>query len=296
MASSTSDDQENWGARCWELISAMRARSPLIQCITNLVSMDLMANVLLAGGASPAMVHALPEIEDFTPHADALLINIGTLSDAWLPSMTSAAVTSSLTGRPWILDPVAAYVSEFRMAACLSLLKLKPTVIRGNASEIIALSSASRLQGGKGADSSHGSEEAVDAAKDLARSSGAVVAVTGAVDLVTDGRRVVEISNGVPLLQKITATGCAVTALVAAFVAVAPLRAVDATACALSVFGLAGELAMQVSKGPGSLRVNLLDSLHGMDEQTVISGANIRYRARAGLVSKTNLSHEEKEE
>ena len=125
--------------------------------------------------------------------------------------------------------------------------------------------------------------EARDAAKDLAISTGAVVAVTGAVDLVTDGRTVVEVRNGVPMLQKITATGCAVTALVAAFVAVAPPRALEATACALAVFGLAGELGMGISRGPGSLRVNLIDSLHGMEEEAVTSGVNIRYRGTADI-------------
>ncbi|CAA6662564.1 unnamed protein product [Spirodela intermedia] len=245
--------------------------------------MDLMANVLLAGGASPAMVHSLPEINDFTPHTDALLINIGTLSEAWLPSMMAAAAAAARSGRPWVLDPVAVSASDFRLNACLQLLLLRPAVIRGNASEIIGISNASRVQGSKGADSSHESVEAIDAAKSLALSSGAVVAVTGAVDLVTDGKQVMAVTNGVPMLQKITATGCAVTALIAAFVAVTPQRALQATACALAVFGLAGEIGMATSRGPASLRMNLIDSLHGMDEEAVTSGVNIQHRASADL-------------
>lgn len=125
--------------------------------------------------------------------------------------------------------------------------------------------------------------EAIEAAKSLALSSGAVVAVTGAVDLVTDGKQVVAVTNGVPMLQKITATGCAVTALIAAFVAVSPQLALEATSCALAVFGLAGEIGMAMSRGPASLRVNLIDSLHGMDEEAVTSGVNIQHRASADL-------------
>lgn len=237
--------------------------------------MDLVANALLAAGASPAMVHALPEIADFTPRSDALCVNIGTLSDGWLPSMRAAAGAAVANGRTWVLDPVAVSASDFRMEACLGLLELKPAVIRGNASEILGLSSARRIRDSKGVDSSHESMDALDAAKSLARTSGAVVAVSGAVDFVTDGNLVVGALNGVPMMQKITATGCAVTALIAAFVAVEPSNALEATACALSIFGLAGELGMEMAKGPASLRMHMIDSLHGLDEETVASRVKI---------------------
>jgi hydroxyethylthiazole kinase len=128
-----------WGHRAWSLLSAVRARAPLVQCITNLVSMDIAANVLLAAGASPAMVHSLREVPDFTPRCDAVYVNVGTLSEDWLPSMRAAASA----GRPWVLDPVAAAASGFRMKACLELLSLCPAVVRGNASEILALASRS---------------------------------------------------------------------------------------------------------------------------------------------------------
>lgn len=132
-----------WPRKAWTFVSAVRRRSPLVQCITNFVSMDLMANTLLAAGASPAMIHSSDEIPDFTPQAHALCVNVGTLSGEWLPAMKLAAEWSSKSGKPWVLDPVAAGASRFRMNACLELLKLKPTVIRGNGSEIIALSKAS---------------------------------------------------------------------------------------------------------------------------------------------------------
>ncbi|CAO2173707.1 unnamed protein product [Urochloa humidicola] len=254
-----------WGRRAWLLLSAVRARAPLVQCITNLVSMDIAANALLAAGASPAMVHSLREVPDFTPRCDAVYVNVGTLSEDWLPSMRAAASAS----RPWVLDPVAAAASGFRMEACLELLELRPAVVRGNASEILALADRS------GADSSHESVDALQAAKALALSSGSVVAVSGAVDFITNGEEVVGASNGVPMMQKITATGCAVTALIAAFIAVEPSDALVAAACALAIFGLAGEIGMESSKGPASLRTHLIDALYCLDEETVTSRVNI---------------------
>lgn len=124
-------------------------------------------------------------------------------------------------------------------------------------------------------DSSHSSTDAVDAAKSLALSSGAVVAVTGAVDVITDGNRIIGAANGVPLLQRITASGCSVSALIAAFVAVDPKHAFEATASALSVFGVAAEMGMGMAKGPASLRVHTIDSLYSIDETSVLSHAKI---------------------
>ena len=136
-------EPSRWPAKAWSLLSATRNESPLIQCITNFVSMDLMANTLLSAGASPAMIHTADEIPDFTPHARAVCINVGTLSADWLPAMKLAAQFACQSGKPWVLDPVAAGASGFRLKACLELVELKPTVIRGNASEVIALSKAS---------------------------------------------------------------------------------------------------------------------------------------------------------
>ena len=128
---------------------------------------------------------------------------------------------------------------------------------------------SSKLQG---VGSSHGSGEALQAAEALARSSGAVVAVSGAVDFITDGEQVISVRNGVAMMQKITAAGCAVTALIAAFVRVYPSDALAAAACALVIFRLAGETGMESAKGPASLRMHLIDTLYGLGEQTVTSG------------------------
>ncbi|KAJ7979717.1 hydroxyethylthiazole kinase family protein [Quillaja saponaria] len=263
-----------WGPKAWAFLSAVRRQSPLVQCITNFVSMDLMANTLLSAGASPAMLHSIEEIPDFTPHAHALCINVGTISPSWLPAMKAAAELSSKLGKPWVLDPVACGASSFRLNACLELVALKPIVIRGNGSEIVALAKAS-VEPAKGVDSIHGSMDAVEAAKSLAQESGAIVAVSGAVDIVTDGKRVLGASNGVAMMQSITATGCSVTALITAFVAVDKIHALEASVAALSIFGVAGEMGMRLAKGPASLRMHLIDSLYGLDEAAVLSHVNI---------------------
>jgi hydroxyethylthiazole kinase len=154
------------------------ARATLVHNITNFVAMDVSANCLLALGASPAMVHAEEEVEDFVAIACALVVNIGTLSPPWVAAMARAAARARALGRPWVLDPVGAGATSYRTRTALELIGLHPTVIRGNASEILALAGAAAGPT-KGVDSTHGTDEAVDAAAQLARSSGAVVAVTG---------------------------------------------------------------------------------------------------------------------
>eukprot|EP00850_Spirogloea_muscicola_P018034 SM000161S02416 [mRNA] locus=s161:76993:78211:- [translate_table: standard] len=196
--------------------------------------------------------------------------------------MLAAARAARRHSRPWVLDPVAAGATAFRSQACVELVQLGPTVIRGNASEVLALAAAAGASAevttsSKGVDSAHGSAEALSAAKALAVAKATVVAVSGATDFVTDGRRVLAINNGVPLLQRVTATGCAVSALIAAFLAVLPSKPVDAAAYALSIFGLAAEIAMERGGhvGPGSLRLHLLDALHSLDSDAVLLGSRI---------------------
>eukprot|EP00249_Psilotum_nudum_P011555 c23237_g2_i1 orf=442-1275(-) len=264
---------ETLGSEAWNCLCMVREAAPLIQCITNYVSMDIMANTLLAAGASPAMVHAVEEISDFTALAHALCINIGTLSPDWVFSMKAAAVRANELGKPWVLDPVGVGASRFRTERCLELIALRPAVIRGNASEIMVMVGATAPT--KGVDSAHASTDALEAAKELSRRTQSIVAVSGAVDLVTDGKRVLGVSNGVALMQRIAATGCAVTALITAFVAVSPSRPLEAAAFALAVFGLAGEIGHEKANGPASLRMHLLDSLHGLDEGTVLSRIRI---------------------
>ncbi|KAK9842263.1 hypothetical protein WJX81_003512 [Elliptochloris bilobata] len=260
-------DLQLTGASAWELFCKVKETGPLIQCITNFVSMDIMANMLLAAGASPAMAHSREEAAEFVRLASAVLINVGTLSPEWTDSMRATATAARELGKPWVLDPVGAGATTFRTQTILSLVDLKPTLIRGNASEVMAV--AGGVGTVRGVDSTASAVEALSLGKDLARRVGCVVAISGATDLVTDGHRVVACRNGTPLLTKVTATGCAVTALAAAFIACAPHDPLTATAHALAVFGLAAELAAREARGPASLRVGLLDALYSVKQSQV---------------------------
>lgn len=278
-----SSDMQRDALDLWQRV---QQRGPLVQCITNYVSMDIMANMLLAAGMSPAMAHSLDEVEEFVRIASALLINMGTLSSDWVASKKLAAKEAVAVGKPWVLDPVGCGATSYRTAACVAMLRQRPAVVRGNASEILALAGAAADI--KGVDSTAASHEALDAAKQLATANNCVVAVSGAVDLVTDGSTVLEVHNGVAMLTKITAAGCSVTALIAGFLAVAqPHETLLATAAAMAVFGFAAELGAAGAAGPGSLRVGLLDSLHklagaaGSDEgrQQLLQGLKITQRS-----------------
>lgn len=245
------------------LLAEMRQAVPLVQCITNFVAMNIAANVLLAAGASPAMVHAEEEAGEFAGLAGALTINIGTLSTSWLSGMRSAAIAAQKAGKPWVLDPVAHYATEFRRTAVAGLMDLRPTIVRANASEIIALSG--QQSSGQGVDSRDAVERAEDSAVLLARKHGAVVAVTGEVDFVTDGQNAVRIAGGSPLMPKVTALGCSLTCLVGAFTAASPNDPFNATVAALATFAAAGEQAGSEAAGPGSFSWRFLDALAALD-------------------------------
>jgi len=247
--------------------------------VTNYVSMDVAANALLAIGASPAMVHAPQEAEDFGAIADALVINIGTLSADWIVGMEAAADVAGRLGRPWTLDPVGVGATGYRNEATRRLLARKPTVVRGNASEIMAAANVAGLQGEavapKGVDSAHETAAASALARALARRQGCVVAATGAVDFITDGERAVALANGSPLMSKVTALGCALSATIAAFAAVTP-DAFLATAAAIGVYGVAGEMAGVSASRPGSFRVAFLDALDAVGDSDIVTRLKVR--------------------
>lgn len=236
----------------------LRERQPLVQCITNYVSMDIAANLLNAAGASPAMVHDAREAGEFAGLAGAVVLNIGTLSPPWVEGMIAAATVARERGTPWVLDPVAVGATSYRRETVQTLLTYQPTVIRGNPSEIRSLATATSE--GKGVDSESGSETALTAAIELARRAGTVVAVTGEEDLVTDGERTVAVRGGDPRMPMITALGCAVSALTGACCAVEP-DSLAAAATALALVAVAGERAGTRAEGPGSLRWRMLDEL-----------------------------------
>lgn len=253
-------------AQVIDLLERVRARNPLVHNITNFVAMDISANLLLAVGASPAMIHAEEEAGGFARISDAVVINIGTLSPTWVAGMVAAVTAARDAGKPWVLDPVGVGATAYRTATVHDLLKHRPTIIRGNASEILSIAGAEGS--GKGVDSGADSNSALGVAQHLAADLGTVIAMTGVIDYVTDGRRTIAIAGGHPLMTKVTAVGCAATALVGAFVAVES-DAVAAAAAALGVLAVAGEIAGEGAAGPGSFRVRLLDVLAGLDAATL---------------------------
>ncbi|HEY9130176.1 MAG TPA: hydroxyethylthiazole kinase [Dyella sp.] len=245
-------------------LHAARQRSPLVHCITNFVAMNMAANAVLAIGASPAMVHAEEEAAEFAAIADALTVNIGTLSSDWLAGMLAAATSAQRNGKPWVLDPVAHQATAFRREATARLLALRPAAIRGNASEILALSGgASRAQG---VDSRDAVEVAEEGAVRLARTLGTVIAVTGEVDFLTDGERSLRFAGGSPWMPRVTAMGCAQTCVMGALLAVLPGQPFEAAATALAMFKQAGERAARDATGPGSFHWRFIDTLAAIDE------------------------------
>ena len=252
-------------------LDRMRQAAPLVQNITNYVAMNVMANVMLAGGASPAMVHAREEAAEFTALAQALTINIGTISPGWADAMLDSAAAAHTQGTPWVLDPVAVGATGYRRDIGAQLLARNPTVVRGNASEIMALAGAEAS--GKGADAADAVAHAHQAARDLAQRTGGVVAVTGPMDFVTDGKRSAEVANGHVLMPRVTALGCSLTGILGAFtVGQDPF---EATVAALAYYGLAGERAAEGARGPGAFQGAFLDALYTMEAADLSRGARI---------------------
>ncbi|WP_348534485.1 hydroxyethylthiazole kinase [Pontiella agarivorans] len=250
--------------KLWKHISAVRTQSPLVQNITNYVVMNNTANALLAVGASPIMAHALREIDEMVALCNALVVNIGTLDHAWSDAMLQAARRARALKKPWILDPVGAGATSYRDQVLSRLIALRPTAIRGNASEILALANANQSRT-KGVDSTAQSSEALDAAKALHKLTGAVVGISGETDFIVSDQPVIQIHNGTPLMTRVTGLGCSATALIGAFLAVTENSA-EAVAAATALLSIAGELAEKNSNGPGSLQMNLLDKLYNLTE------------------------------
>lgn len=251
----------------WIDIQRIRAKGPLVHNITNYVVMNNSANALLALGASPIMAHAIDEVDEVVAISDALVINIGTLSRAWIESMILAGQAARRKGIPVVLDPVGCGATSLRTATVRRLLdEVRPSIVRGNASEIRSIVIDER--GAKGVDSAHGTDEALEAAEALARRHGCVVSVSGETDLVVDGKSVIRVRNGHPMMPRVTGLGCTASALTGAFAAVNP-SALEAAANAMVVSGIAGEMASERSSGPGSFQVSFIDALYLMNEDEV---------------------------
>ncbi|EOC1311051.1 hydroxyethylthiazole kinase [Cronobacter turicensis] len=247
------------GSHAAPVVTQLRRHAPLVHCITNDVVQNFTANVLLALGASPAMVVDAEEAAQFAAIADALLINLGTLTRPQQQAMRAAIDSACAAGKPWTLDPVAVGALTLRTEFAQEILARHPAAIRGNASEIRAL--AGESGGGRGVDATESAHQAREAAVLLARRSGAIVAVTGEVDYITDGERTLAVEGGTAMLTRVVGTGCALSAVVAACCALPGDRLENvATACWL--MKRSGEQAQAVSRGPGSFSSALLDSLH----------------------------------
>lgn len=245
------------------IAAAVRDRSPLVQYLTNFVSMDIAANVLNAVGASPAMVHDARESGEFARIASAVGINIGTPSPSWVDGMDAAASAAHEVGTPWVLDPVAVGATTYRRDIVTQLVRHSPTVVRGNASEILAL--ATSQAGGRGVDSVAASTDALESAVELARQLSTVVVVSGVEDVVTDGARTALVHGGHRWMPMVTALGCSATALVAACCAVDD-DPFEASIAAMAMLAAAGERAGARAEGPGSFRVALIDELAALDD------------------------------
>lgn len=237
----------------------IRTCSPLVHCMTNEVVQTFTANVLLALGASPAMVIDAAEASQFSAIADALLINVGTLTEDRAVAMQAAVESANAHHKPWTLDPVAVGALSLRSDFCHQLLALQPAAIRGNASEILALAGMSK--GGRGVDTTDTAADALPAAQALARQISTIVAVTGEVDYVTDGRRTVMITGGDSLMTRVVGTGCALSAVVAASCAL-PGDRLDNVAAACGLMKQAGAIASANGAGPGRFVAAFLDALY----------------------------------
>jgi hydroxyethylthiazole kinase len=249
----------------WNSVQAVRQQAPLVHSITNYVVMNNTANALLAAGASPIMAHAHPEMQDMVSICGALVINIGTLDEYWVESMELAITQAEALGKPWVLDPVGAGATPYRNTVLEKLITAhRPSVIRGNASEIMALA---RMSGQtKGVDSTHQAEEALQAARLLHETTGAVVCISGATDYIIKGDESIALQNGHPLMAKVTGMGCTATALIGAFCAAQPKDLFAATTAAMALMGIAGEMAAAAASGPGTLQLHLLDALYAISE------------------------------
>lgn len=265
----------------------VRRNMPLIHNITNYVTVNDVANVLLACGASPIMSDDKEEVEEITSICKGLNINIGTLNHRTIPSMLLAGKKANELSHPVVLDPVGAGASSLRTETALRLIReIRFDVIRGNISEIKSLALGRGSTKGVDADMADAVTEenlsrGIDFVKGFALDTGCIIAVTGKIDLVTDGKTCYVIRNGRQEMGKVTGTGCQLSGMTAAYVAANPENKLAAAAAAVSAMGLAGEIAwtyMEKSEGNAAYRNRIIDAIYHMDGKTIAEGA--RYEVR----------------
>lgn len=242
-----------------DIRSAVREKHPLIHCITNPISINQCANAILAIGARPIMAEHPKEVREITETADALMLNLGNITDARMQSMKVSLQAAGERSIPVILDAVGIACSKLRRDYAAELLKIGiPTVIKGNYSEIFALYHEAYRSSGVDADAAINTDAVCKAAAELARKYSTVILASGKVDVITDGAKIVRIKNGTPQLSTVTGTGCMLGALCGAYLSACPDMNAAVTAC--TVLGICGQLA-ETDRGGGSFMVNLMDEL-----------------------------------
>lgn len=253
-------------------IGNLREKSPLIQCITNEVAMNFCANILNALGASPVMAFAPEEAADFVEKADALTVNIGTLTLEKYAGIRLAMERAKKRDKPVVFDPVAHFATPFRQNAARYVLSLTPAIIRGNFSEIAAFTKKTEAHG---VDSRDKGEKCFIAAIELAKKTKAVVAMSGKTDFITDGKNHFLVKGGNVLMSKVSASGCALTCVTGAFLSLAPDKPLEAALAAFATFAAAGKIAGKNANGPGTFVPLFIDALANLDEETVKASSAI---------------------
>ena len=273
---------------CHEMLGAVRERNPLVQCITNFVTVNDCANILLAAGASPTMAQDIREVEEAVARANGLVCNLGAID--LVDSMILAGKRANELNIPVVLDPVAAGGTTLRRQLSAKLLdEVHFSAIRGNASEIRALAGQASL--GSGVDvaawdaiTPENLPQSVALTADLARRTRSVIAVSGVMDVVSDGTQTLLLHNGCPTMARITGSGCMLTTLIGAFCAAAPEHPFEATCAAMAAMGICGEIAeekrLQNKTGNATFRTDLIDAVFNLTEQELKE--RIRYEVYKG--------------
>ena len=266
-----------------EMQRNVREQVPLVHCITNYVTVNDCANILLACGGSPIMADDEQEVEEITSVCGGLTINIGTLNSRTVKSMMLAGRRANALGHPVLLDPVGVGASALRTRTAIKLLEMvRFTAVRGNISEIKTLALGSGNTKGVDADVSdavteENMERVIAFAGEFSRKTGAVTVITGAVDLAVDGKQAYVIQNGHPMMSKVTVTGCMLSAMMAAYLTAnkdTPLQAAAAAVCAMGIaVERAYEKMLAAHGGSGSYRMFLMDEISNMNAEILEQGA-----------------------
>lgn len=266
-----------------EIITNVKKTTPLVQSITNYVTVNDCANALLACGGTPIMADDINEVEEIVEISTAIALNIGSMGGQ-IQSMFVAGRAANRLNKPIVFDPVGAGASSLRTNTTLQMIdEINFTVIRGNVSEINTIAKGSGTTRGVDANvadevTEKNLDEAIALYKNIAKKTGAVIAVSGAIDIVADANSAYVIRNGHPKMSKVTGTGCMLTVIIAAYCGANPTEPLKATAAAVCMMGRCGEIAFEKSEGTASFRTSLIDAMSNMTAVKLTSGAKFEIR------------------